>query len=72
MERRLEPAPQRGKGMSWKTFLQIHLEQIAAADFFTVEVLALHGLVGYQILFVMELATHKVTLAGITSSPGEE
>ena len=37
LEQGLDPAPQRGKGMSWKTFLQIHMEQIAAADFFTVE-----------------------------------
>ena len=32
----IEPAPERGKKTSWKTFLKAHLGEIAAADFFTV------------------------------------
>jgi hypothetical protein len=35
----IEPAPERGVKMSWKTFLAAHSEGLAAADFFTVEVL---------------------------------
>jgi putative transposase len=35
----IEPATTRRKGMSWKTFLKVHWGSIAAADFFTVEVL---------------------------------
>ena len=52
--------------------MKIHMEQIAAADFFTIEVMTLRGLVRYHVLFVMELATRKVTLAGITPNPSGE
>jgi hypothetical protein len=38
-EHGLEPAPLRGKTMPWKTFLKVHWGAIAAADFFSVEVL---------------------------------
>ena len=51
LEHGLEPAPARGKRMPWKTFLKAHLGAIAAADFFTVEVLTLAGLVRYFVLF---------------------
>jgi len=37
LENGLDPAPQRKKSMSWKTFLQMHMDQLAAADFFTIE-----------------------------------
>jgi putative transposase len=40
----IAPAPERRKGMSWRDFLHVHWDAIAAADFFTVEVLTLHGL----------------------------
>ena len=72
IENGLDPAPQRKKGMSWKDFLKIHWDQITAADFFTIEVMTLSGLVRYHVLFVMEVATRKVTLAGITASPNGE
>jgi hypothetical protein len=35
----IEPAPERGAKTPWKTFLAAHWEGLAAADFFTVEVL---------------------------------
>jgi hypothetical protein len=41
----IEPAPERGMKMSWKTFLAAHWDGMAAADFLTVEVLTLRGLV---------------------------
>jgi hypothetical protein len=53
----IEPAPERGVKMPWKTFLAAHWDGIAAADFFTVEVLTMSGLVRYTILFVMRLKT---------------
>src|ERR671933_904001 len=66
----LEPAPQRRKGgMSWTQFLKMHWEVLAATDFFTVEVVTWHGLVTYYVLVVMELATRRVQIAGITPHP---
>jgi transposase InsO family protein len=66
----LEPAPQRRKtGMSWQQFLPLHWEVLAATDFFTVEVVTWHGLVTYYVLVVMELATRRVQVAGITPHP---
>src|SRR5919202_6706711 len=63
----MEPAPQRRKaGMSWAQFLKLHWEVLAATDFFTVEVATWHGLVTYYVLVVMELATRRVQIAGIT------
>jgi len=66
----LEPAPQRRQGgMSWAQFLKLHWEVLAATDFFTVEVATWHGLVTYYVLVVMELATRRVHIAGITPHP---
>ena len=66
----MEPAPQRRKGgMSWAQFLKLHWEVLAATDFFTVEVATWHGLVTYYVLVVMELATRRVQIAGITPHP---
>ena len=66
----MEPAPQRRKsGMSWTQFLQTHWEVLAATDFFTVEVATWHGLVTYDVLVVMELATRRVQMAGMTPHP---
>jgi len=65
----LEPAPERHKGMSWTQFLKIHWDTLAAADFFTVEVWTLGGLVRYLVLFVIDLSTRKVEIAGIAPDP---
>src|SRR5438034_6172055 len=66
----LEPAPQRRKvGMSWAQCLTMHWQVLAATDFFTVEVATWHGLVTYSVLVVMELATRRVHIAGITPHP---
>jgi transposase InsO family protein len=42
---------------------------LAAADFFTVEVLTLGGLVRYVVFLVMKLKTRTVEIAGITCQP---
>ena len=55
--------------MAWKTFLAAHWDGLAAADFFTVEVLTVAGLVRYVVLFVIKLKTRTVEIAGITSQP---
>ncbi|MDH3582834.1 MAG: helix-turn-helix domain-containing protein [Phycisphaerae bacterium] len=65
----LEPTPRRKKRGSWKIFLNAHWGHIAAADFFTVEVWTLSGLVRYHVLIVMDLATRKVEVAGICPEP---
>ena len=66
----MEPAPQRRQGgMGWAQFLKLHWEVLAATDFFTVEVATWHGLVTYYVLVVMELATRRVQVAGITPHP---
>ena len=65
----IEPAPERGKGMPWALFLKAHWNVLAASDFFTVEVWSWSGLVTYYVLFVMELATRRVCIAGITKHP---
>jgi hypothetical protein len=67
----IEPAPQRGANMPWKTFLAAHWDGLAAADFFSVEVLTLRGLARYVVLFVMKLKTRTVEIAGITAEPDE-
>ena len=67
----IEPAPERNRKTSWKTFIKAHLGEIAAADFFTVEVLTLRGLVRYFVVFVIDIETRRVEIAGITSQPCE-
>lgn len=65
----IEPAPERGKGMPWSTFLAAHWGAIAAADFFTVEVLTAYGLVRHHVLVVMDLKTRIVQIANIAIDP---
>jgi putative transposase len=65
----IEPAPERNRKTSWKTFIRAHLGEIAAADFFTVEVLTLAGLVRYFVFFVIDIETRRVVIAGISHSP---
>ena len=67
----IEPAPERGRKTPWKTFLAAHWDGLAAADFFTVEVLTWRGLVRHVVFFVMKLKTRTVEIAGITSQPHE-
>jgi hypothetical protein len=66
-EHGIEPPPFRGRTMPWKTFLKAHWWAIAAADFFSVEVLTSGGLVRYLVLFVIDLKTRRVHVAGVTS-----
>jgi hypothetical protein len=40
-----------------------------ASDFFTVEAWSRTGLVTYYVLFVIDLATRRVSLCGITTHP---
>ena len=65
----IEPAPERRKRTSWRAFLRAHWESIASTDFFTTEVWTKSGLRTYYILFVIELHTRRVHIAGITPHP---
>ncbi len=65
----IEPAPEREKHTSWKTFLKAHWDVMAATDFFTVEVWTSRGLVTYYVLFIIHLSTRSVHIAGVTTAP---
>jgi transposase InsO family protein len=65
----IEPAPERPT--TWKSFLSSHWGAICASDFFTVEVLTLTGLVRYSVLFVIDLKSRRVEIAGIVRQPYE-
>src|SRR5262245_14029665 len=67
----IEPAPERGAKTPWKTFLAAHWDSLAAADFFTVEVLTMGGLVRYFVFFVIRLKTRMVQITGITRQPND-
>ena len=67
----IAPAPERGRRTPWTTFLAAHWDILAAADFFTVEVLTWRGLVRYVVFCVMKLKTRTVEIAGITRQPHE-
>jgi transposase InsO family protein len=58
--------------MSWRTFVRAHAHLIAAADFFTTEVWAARGLVTYFTLFVIDVATRRVYVAGTTTNSNAE
>jgi putative transposase len=66
----IESASPRRKGMAWETFLKVHWGAIAAADFFTVEVLTRVGLVRFLVFFVIDLKSRRVRIAGMAPEPG--
>jgi putative transposase len=65
----IEPAPERKRQSTWKTFLKSHWDVLGAIDFTTVEVWCKGGLVTFYLLFVMEIATRRVHFAGCTPNP---
>ena len=68
----IEPAPERENTMSWETFLKAHWGAIAATDFFSVEVLTPVGLIRHLVLFVIDLKTRRVEIAGIVAQANGE
>jgi len=67
----IEPAPDRKRQSTWRTFIKSHWDVLAAIDFTTIEVWTKGGLVTYYVLFVMELATRRVHFAGSTPNPDD-
>jgi putative transposase len=68
-EHGIEPAPERDRHTRWSTFLKAHWECLTAADFLSVEVYTIKGLVTYYILFFIDIASRSVHIAGITPHP---
>jgi hypothetical protein len=61
----LRPAPRRAS-VTWRAFLRAQASGIVATDFFTVETVRLKTL---YVLFIIELGTRQVRLAGVTRHP---
>ncbi len=61
----LGPAGSRG-GLSWRAFLRQQGQSMLAVDFFIVETITLQRL---YVLFVIELGSRRVHLAGCTANP---
>jgi transposase InsO family protein len=68
-EHGLDSAPERLKRTTWAEFLRTHWDVLAAADFFTVHVWTSRGLTPFAVLFIIELSTRRVDVAGIAAEP---
>jgi hypothetical protein len=51
---------------SWRTFLRAHWRALVATDFFTTDVWTARGLVTYYTVFVLELQSRRIHVAGST------
>ena len=65
----ISPTRTRRQTVRWKDFIRSHMAVLAGADFFTVEILTLKGLVTYHVLFFIQLESRRICVAGMTSCP---
>src|SRR3954453_14879390 len=68
----IAPAPDRSETTTWKDFIAAHMAVLAGMDFFSAEVLTWRGPATYYVLFLIQLETRRVTLAGMTRHPTQE
>lgn len=65
----LNPDPEVRRTGDWNTFIRSHLSVLAATDFFSVELLTPKGLVRCMVLFIIDIGSRRVQIAGINTEP---
>jgi putative transposase len=67
----VDPAPERTRQSTWKSFLAAHWDVLASVDFTTIGIWTKTGLATCYLLFVIEVASRRVDFAGCTTNPDE-